>query len=55
VPANGGRLTGEELTDLCSASLAAYKVPRVFRQVGELPRSATGKVRRKDAAVLFAD
>jgi acyl-CoA synthetase (AMP-forming)/AMP-acid ligase II len=31
----------------CSGHLAAYKMPREFRAVAELPRSATGKILRK--------
>jgi long-chain acyl-CoA synthetase len=46
-------LPDEELTRLCAARLAPYKVPTIFRQVGELPRNATGKIKRRDLASLF--
>ena len=35
-----------ELAASCRASLAAFKVPRQFEIVMELPRTATGKLRR---------
>ena len=35
-----------ELTRLCRERLAAFKVPRSFEVVDELPRTATGKLRR---------
>lgn len=38
-------LTGE-LLSLCRDRLAAYKVPRAFEMVDELPRTVTGKLRR---------
>ena len=36
----------DELLSLCRDRLAAYKVPRVFEVVDELPRTVTGKLRR---------
>jgi benzoate-CoA ligase family protein len=35
-----------ELSKLCRARLATFKVPRFFEIVDELPRTSTGKVRR---------
>jgi acyl-CoA synthetase (AMP-forming)/AMP-acid ligase II len=35
-----------ELNATCRAALPAYKVPREFRIVAELERTATGKVQR---------
>jgi benzoate-CoA ligase len=44
------RLSAHELqatlTAACQARLPAYKVPRIFESVGDLPRTATGKLRR---------
>ncbi|MBP2370312.1 acyl-CoA synthetase [Pseudonocardia parietis] len=55
----GARLDAGELRELLSARLARYKVPRHVEFVDELPRNATGKVRRVDlrvrAAAAFAD
>jgi benzoate-CoA ligase len=36
----------KELMQLCGAQLARFKVPRLYEVVAELPRTATGKVRR---------
>jgi O-succinylbenzoic acid--CoA ligase len=46
VVAEGGP-TDDELQRHCRARLAAYKVPRRFERLGELPRNAGGKVLRR--------
>jgi long-chain acyl-CoA synthetase len=53
VTADRVQLSDEDLTRLCAERLAPYKVPTVFRQVGELPRNASGKVQRTRLASLF--
>jgi len=53
VTADGVPLADEELTRVCAERLSPYKVPTVFRQVGELPRNASGKVKRRNLAALF--
>jgi long-chain acyl-CoA synthetase len=53
VTGDGSRLSDEELTRVCALRLAGYKTPKIFLQVDELPRGATGKVRRRDAVTLF--
>jgi long-chain acyl-CoA synthetase len=53
VTVDGSRLSEDELTRVCAQRLAGYKVPKVFLQVDELPRGATGKVKRRDAGTLF--
>ena len=40
----GALTTVEELTTWCRSRLAAYKCPRRFTLVDELPKSATGKI-----------
>jgi fatty-acyl-CoA synthase len=45
-----GSASVEALRAACEAELASYKVPRHFEQVEELPRTATGKVLRRDLA-----
>jgi O-succinylbenzoic acid--CoA ligase len=42
----GVAVDGEELREWCRARLAAFQVPRAFVKVAELPRTASGKVRR---------
>jgi long-chain acyl-CoA synthetase len=54
VTSDGSRLSEEELVRLCASRLAAYKIPKVFAQVDQLPRGATGKIKRRDAVTLFA-
>jgi O-succinylbenzoic acid--CoA ligase len=39
-------VTAEELDQFCRTRLASYKLPRVWRMFDELPRTASGKVRR---------
>jgi len=46
VSAPGARLTAEAVIAHCQDSLARFKCPSVVEFVGELPYSATGKVRR---------
>lgn len=38
--------TEEELISLCRDNLAVYKIPRSFKFINELPRTATGKLMR---------
>jgi long-chain acyl-CoA synthetase len=44
----GASTTAEELTDHCKERLAAYKYPREFRFVEELPKGPTGKILKKE-------
>ena len=37
----------EALREYCYRHLAPYKVPKIFRQVADLPRTASGKILRK--------
>ena len=43
---NGTMPDPEELRSWCSSRLAAYKVPKRVELVEELPRTASGKLRR---------
>jgi len=49
VPAGDG-LDLDELRDHCASRLAAYKVPKRFELVAELPRTASGKLLRRQLA-----
>ncbi|MBI9091621.1 MAG: long-chain fatty acid--CoA ligase [Desulfobacterium sp.] len=44
----GETLTEKELTTYCREHLAAYKVPTLFEFLDELPKSAVGKILRKN-------
>ncbi len=44
----GETLTAEEVTAYCRQNLAAYKIPREIEFVTELPKSAVGKILRRE-------
>ncbi|MGC7096069.1 benzoate-CoA ligase family protein [Amycolatopsis lurida] len=46
VPVPGRQVDGEELIGWCRETLAAFKRPRAVVEVPELPKTATGKIRR---------
>ncbi|HEY0402355.1 MAG TPA: p-hydroxycinnamoyl-CoA synthetase, partial [Blastococcus sp.] len=48
VPAPGTAPDADELRTLLRARLAAFKVPRYVQLADELPKTATGKVRKPD-------
>ena len=48
VPKPGEQLSKEELSAFCKERLAAYKVPKNIEFMTELPKSAVGKILRKE-------
>lgn len=44
----GGEVSAEDLRAHARAALAAYKVPRHVEIIAELPKTPTGKIRRRD-------
>lgn len=50
VPAPGETLTRAGIEHHCKAHLASYKSPRIFFTCTALPRSANGKLKRRDLA-----
>ena len=46
VPADGARLTEEDVTACCRSVLAGYKCPKRVEFRDELPRTATGKLQK---------
>ncbi|MEB3371079.1 AMP-binding protein [Saccharopolyspora mangrovi] len=44
---HGASVTGEELVEHCKQQLAAYKYPRSVEILDELPKTATGKILRR--------
>ena len=51
VPRAGSVLTAEDVREYVRASLARYKVPRRVEFVADLPRTATGKILRRELPV----
>ena len=43
----GQDLTEDEVVAYCKENLAAYKVPKIFEFIDELPKSAVGKILRR--------
>jgi long-chain acyl-CoA synthetase len=52
VPRAGFALDTQELDRHCRERLAAYKVPRLYQIVDDLPKTSTGKVLRRDLHTL---
>jgi acyl-coenzyme A synthetase/AMP-(fatty) acid ligase len=50
-----GSVTPEELIAWCRKELAPFKCPRAVVFVGELPRTATGKLQRFKVRELVGD
>lgn len=44
----GETMTKQDVIDFCKEKLAAYKVPKLVEFLDELPKSAVGKILRKD-------
>jgi long-chain acyl-CoA synthetase len=51
---SGQTMTEEEVTSFCRESLAAYKVPKMVRFIDALPKSAVGKILRRELRDLDA-
>jgi acyl-CoA synthetase (AMP-forming)/AMP-acid ligase II len=47
---NGALLSEQDLKDHVKSNLAGYKVPRSITFVDELPRTATGKILKRELA-----
>lgn len=46
-------LTEKSITDYCTSKMAAFKVPRKVHIVEQIPKSATGKVQRRNVSDFF--
>ncbi len=44
----------QELKAYCATRLADFKVPKAIHTVAAIPKSATGKIQRRDVAALFS-
>jgi acyl-coenzyme A synthetase/AMP-(fatty) acid ligase len=49
----GGRAAEEAILKHCHAKLSAYKCPRRLYVAKDLPRTATGKIQRRNVAAHF--
>ena len=45
--------TADQLEAHCRSLMADFKVPKAIHIVSELPKTATGKIQRRDLAALF--
>jgi long-chain acyl-CoA synthetase len=48
----GEKATAEEVIQYCREKLAAYKVPRMVEFIDALPKSAIGKILRKEVKAM---
>jgi fatty-acyl-CoA synthase len=55
VPADGASLDADAVREHLAGRLAKYKIPRRVEFVDELPRTASGKVRKAELRKRFAD
>lgn len=55
VAKDGETLTEEEVTMYCKEKLAAYKVPKQIEFIDELPKTAVGKILRRELRDLEVD
>jgi len=53
LPEEGAIVTGQELQDWCSVTLADYKVPDVVQFMDEFPLTGTGRVQRGELSRLI--
>ena len=50
-----GECEQEDIQDFCRERLADFKVPDIVHIIDELPRSATGKIQRRNVAAAFVE
>jgi long-chain acyl-CoA synthetase len=55
VQKDGQAVTPRALREYLSEHVAHYKIPRRFIMIGELPRTATGKILKRDIRKLYRD
>jgi len=48
----GETITEEELDSFCRERLTGYKIPKIYEFIDELPKSAIGKILRKDLRAM---
>jgi acyl-CoA synthetase (AMP-forming)/AMP-acid ligase II len=55
VPQNGVELTEDDLIDFAREKLTGSKIPRVFYFLDAIPRSATGKIQKRQMRDGYAE
>ena len=55
VPAEGEELTEREVFEFCSENLSSYKVPKIVEFCASVPKSATGKILKKELVEGYKD
>jgi len=55
VRANGSEVTESEIIEFSAQHLAAYKRPRMVRFVGDLPKTSSGKIMRRELFKSYED
>ncbi|OAT84990.1 long-chain-fatty-acid--CoA ligase [Desulfotomaculum copahuensis] len=54
-PRPGAGLTTEEIRAFCAQHLADYKIPRIYKFTGPLPRNASGKVLKRILRDIYSE
>ena len=49
---DGETATAEEIIEYCKENLVKYKVPKFVEFIGDLPKSAVGKILRKELRAI---
>ena len=50
---DGAKIKSSELKKFLQKNLAVYKVPKVFYELKEMPRTSTGKISKKDILAKY--
>ncbi|MBI4845985.1 MAG: acyl--CoA ligase [Candidatus Omnitrophica bacterium] len=51
---NGSKISDKEIMIHCKKNLAAYKLPKFIEVVGQLPKTASGKIKREELKSISA-
>ncbi len=55
VPKPGKQITNKEILDFCSENIASYKKPKKIEFISELPKSAYGKILKRELRAIFTE
>jgi long-chain acyl-CoA synthetase len=51
----GKKVEDVDVRSFCKERLANYKIPRIYRFINSLPKTATGKILKKDIHEQYKD